>query len=547
MNRSDRAGSATASGMVGLVGPGPDTTATTTATTTEDPGDGRDARQPRGSRYVASHVTKAFNGAEVLHDVSIVLEPGSVHSLLGENGAGKSTLFKIMSGLYEPDAGELVLGDERLHGLTPRSALQQGIYLVPQEPTLMAHLSAAENLYVGALPRHGRTRLVDWKRIGRESVSYFTRVGLDIDIETPARNLSIAQQQLLECARALVHNCQVILFDEPTSPLTPHEVDVLFELVDGLRSDGLALGFISHRLDEVISISDQVTVLRDGRFVMNAPRGGYTRDELVTAMIGRPIGVRTRVRRSSDVTDRREILRVEDLAAPPTFTDISFTLRKHEVTGLAGLVGSGRTEIAEAIFGLRKADRGKVVLDGVPLTHRTPRECIDAGLIYLPEDRARNGIFGEVDIGRNVTAGIIPHLPRRWHLIRTDRETLLAAGATARTAVHMQALGSSINTLSGGNQQRAMISRWLLAEPKVAIFDEPTRGVDVGAKDDIYDIVADLATSGLACLVISSDLEELTLICDRVLVIYEGRIVGEVEGDDVTTARLGQLVVEGAM
>jgi len=513
----------------------------------EDAADRHEVWQPGGSRYLASHVSKAFNGAGVLHDVSLVLEPGSVHSLLGENGAGKSTLFKIMSGLYEPDAGELVLGGERLDNLTPRSALQQGIYLVPQEPTLMAHLSAAENLYVGALPRHGRTRLVDWKRIARESRSVFERVGLDVDIETPARNLSIAQQQLLECARALVHNCRVILFDEPTSPLTPHEVEILFDLMQGLRSEGLALGFISHRLDEVISVSDQVTVLRDGRFVMNAPRDGYTRDELVTAMIGRPIGVRTRVRRSSDVTDRREILRVEDLSAPPTFTDVSFTLRQHEVAGLAGLVGSGRTEIAEAIFGLRRADHGRVVLDGTPLTHRTPRECIDAGLIYLPEDRARNGIFGEVDISRNVTAGIIPHLPRRWHLIRTDRELLLAEHATTRTAVRMQTLGSTINTLSGGNQQRAMIARWLLAEPKVAIFDEPTRGVDVGAKDDIYDIVTDLATSGLACLIISSDLEELALVCDRVLVIYEGRIVGEVEGEAVTTAHLGQLVVEGAM
>jgi ABC-type sugar transport system ATPase subunit len=316
--------------------------------------------------------------------------------------------------------------------------------------------------------------------------------------------------------------------------------------MDALRGDGLALGFISHRLDEVIEVSDHVTVLRDGHLVKAVDRGGYSRNDLVTAMIGRPIGVRTRVRRTSDVADRKEMLKVEGLSSPPSFEDISFTLTKHEVAGLAGLVGSGRTEIAEAIFGLRKADTGKVWLDGKLLQRRSPRECIDEGLIYLPEDRARNGIFAEVDVTRNVTAAIIPHLPRTWHLVRGAAEEDVARDAAARTSVRTRSLGASINTLSGGNQQRAMFSRWLLAEPKVAIFDEPTRGVDVGAKDDIYDIISDLATSGLACLIISSDLEELALTCDRVLVIYEGRIVGEVRDEAVTTARLGELVVGGA-
>jgi len=500
---------------------------------------------PASTRYVASHVSKAFNGAPVLHDVSAVLEPGEVHSLVGENGAGKSTLFKIMSGLYRPDAGELALGGERLADLTPRGALQKGVYLVPQEPTLMAHLSAAENLYVGALPHRRMPFVVDWSRIHREAATYFERVGLDIDVETPARQLSIAQQQLLECARALVHNCRVIMFDEPTSPLTSHETGILFDLMRALRGEGLALGFISHRLDEVFEMSDHLTVLRDGRMVASAGRDEITRDQLVTAMIGRPIGVRTRVRRTSDVTDRREVLKVEGLSSRPSFEDVSFVLTKHEVAGLAGLVGSGRTEIAETIFGLRKADSGEVRLDGEPLEHRTPRRCIDAGLVYLPEDRGRNGIFSDVDLARNVTAGIVPRLPLRWRLISTAREEAVARDSAARTSVRAASLGASISTLSGGNQQRAMFSRWLLAEPRVAIFDEPTRGVDIGAKDDIYDIISDLATSGLACLIISSDLEELALTCDRVLVIYEGRIVGEVRDEDVTTARLGELVVGG--
>ena len=495
------------------------------------------------TRYIAHGLCKSFNGAAVLEDVFVTLEPGEVHCLLGENGAGKSTVFKLLSGLYAPDAGWLELGGEKLPELTPRVALERGIYLVPQEPTLMGHLSAAENLYTGVLPRRRIRALVDWPRVRSEAASSLQRVGLDIDPEIPARELSIAQQQLLECARALVHHCRVILFDEPTSPLTTHETDILFGLMRGLQAEGLCLGFISHRLDEVLEISDRVTVLRDGRQVASFERGAVERDQLVTAMVGREIGVRTRTRRFSDVSAREEVLRVEGLTVAPIFRDVSFRLASHEVVGMAGLVGSGRTEIAEAIFGLRNTDSGTVQLAGRELVRRSPRTCIDVGLVYLPEDRARHGIFAEVDLTRNVTAGIIPRLPRRWGLIRRTQEESGASHAVARTSVKTQSLGSAINTLSGGNQQRAMFSRWLLAEPRVAILDEPTRGVDIGAKDDIYDIISDLATSGLACLIISSDLEELALTCDRVLVVYEGQIVGEVVGEDITTSRLGELVV----
>ncbi|MDA8296437.1 MAG: sugar ABC transporter ATP-binding protein [Actinomycetota bacterium] len=496
-----------------------------------------------GARLVAHGLTKSFSGATVLDAVSVSFEPGEIHTLLGENGAGKSTLFKILSGLYPADAGWLELVGDRLPELTPRLALERGIYLVPQEPTLMAHLSAAENLYTGVLPRRRISALVDWGRIRKDAASSLERVGLDIDPETPARDLSIAQQQLLECARALVHHCRVILFDEPTSPLTAHETEILFGLMRALQAEGLCLGFISHRLDEVIEISDRISVLRDGRHVASFDRGTVARDDLVTAMVGREIGVRTRTRRTSDLASRQEVLRVEGLSLAPVFTDISFHLLSHEVVGMAGLVGSGRTEIAETLFGLRSADRGSVRIGERTLGHRSPRTCIDAGLIYLPEDRGRHGIFAEVDLTRNVTAGIVPRLPRRWGLLNKSEEERGASTAVARTSVKTASLGAAINTLSGGNQQRAMFSRWLMAEPQVAILDEPTRGVDIGAKDDIYDIISDLAASGMACLIISSDLEELALTCDRVLVVYEGRIVGEVGGAEITTARLGELVV----
>jgi len=337
----------------------------------------------------------------------------------------------------------------------------------------------------------------------------------------------------------------VIFFDEPTSPLTGKEAGTLLDLMGSLRNDGYTLGFISHRLDEVLEISDRVTVLRDGAEVMSAPRAEVDRWALVKAMIGREISTRERVRAYFDASGRDEMLTVDDLTSLPNFEGVSFTVRAGEILGLAGLVGSGRTEIAETIFGLRHADRGSVRVAGQPLEHRSPRVCIDAGLVYLPEDRARHGIFAEVEVERNVTAGVIPRLARVGPLLKPAAEHLLAKEATDKTAVRMASLETLIKALSGGNQQRAMLSRWLLAGPRVAILDEPTRGVDVGAKDDIYRLVAQLAANGLACLFISSELSELAIMCDRVLAIYEGHIVGELSGTEVTDASLGALVVGG--
>ena len=473
----------------------------------------------------------------------MTFEPGEIHSVVGENGAGKSTLLKIMSGIYQPDSGELVLGEDRLSGLSPRSAQHRGIYLVPQEPALMQSLSVTENLFLGIL-RRGRLRFnVDWRSMEREAGAYLDRVGLDIDPEIKAEELSIAQQQLVECARALVHRCTVIYLDEPTSPLTGKEAGTLFDVMGNLREEGYTLGFISHRLDEVLAISDRVTVLRDGAKVLTAPRADVDRASLVKAMVGRELTTREHVRAHFDAAGHREMLAVADLTSLPSFDGISFSVREGEIVGLAGLVGSGRTEVAETIFGLRPANRGTVRVEGRLLEHRDPRTCIDAGLVYLPEDRGRHGIFPEVEVQRNVTAGVIPRLERLGPLIKPASERLMAKQATERTAVRMASLDTLMKALSGGNQQRAMLSRWLLAGPRVAIFDEPTRGVDVGAKNDIYQLVAQLAEDGLACVFISSELNELTFTCDRVLAMYEGRVVGELSGPDVTDANLGPLIV----
>jgi ABC-type sugar transport system ATPase subunit len=475
-----------------------------------------------------------------LREASVTFAPGEIHTLVGENGAGKSTLLKVMAGVHQPDQGELVLNGEVLRSLTPRTAQQRGIYLVPQEPTLMATLSALENLFVGIIPRGRLPFSVDWKTVERSAGAFFEQVGLDIDPREPASSLSIAQQQLLECARALVHRCDVIFFDEPTSPLTAREAEVLFDLMRLLRERNFTLAFISHRLDEVLAISDRITVLRDSRVVADFEPQEATREKLVEAMVGHDIAVRQR--RHRDLGGAGAALEVSGLSAPGHFSDISFVARQGEVLGLAGLVGSGRTEIAEAIFGLRPATGG-VILDGKPYTHRTPASSIASGLIYLPEDRGRNGVFAEVTLERNITAAIVPRLPRIGSLLRQRAEYEIAEQASQRTRVVAQSLSSPIKSLSGGNQQRAMFSRWLLAEPRVAIFDEPTRGVDVGAKDDIYKIIDAISDTGVAVVMISSELDELVHLCDRVLAIYEGRVVAEVAGDDITLERLGTLIV----
>jgi ABC-type sugar transport system ATPase subunit len=409
----------------------------------------------------------------------------------------------------------------------------------------MGELSSLENLFVGIIPRGHLPFSVDWKEMERSAGAYFQQVGLHIDPWTPASQLSIAEQQLLECARALTHRCNVIFFDEPTSPLTARDAEILFELMGRLRERKFTIAFISHRLEEVLAISDRITVLRDSRVVAEFDDPKKTsREQLVEAMVGHEIAVRQR--RNRDLSSAETVLELENLSAPDgTFTEISLKVRRGEVLGLAGLVGSGRTETAESVFGLRRAT-GTVLLAGRPYVHRKPATSIAAGLIYLPEDRGRNGVFAEVEVARNITAAIVPHLPKRGLLLSQRAEQAVAGGAAQRTRVVTPSLGAPIKALSGGNQQRAMFSRWLLADPKVAIFDEPTRGVDVGAKADIYGIIDAISDSGVAVLMISSELEELVLVCDRVLAIYEGHIVGEIAGDDITLERLGAMIVGGS-
>ena len=494
-----------------------------------------------GADYEARGISKRFDNVTVLHDVTVHFYRGEIHSLIGENGAGKSTLLRVLAGMFPADHGELVLDGKLLPALTPRDAQRHGIYLVPQEPRLMPDLSVAENLYLGALPRW-RFGAVAWRQMIDTTEELITSVGLRADPRLPAGRLSLAQQQLLECARALSHGCGTIFFDEPTSPLTARDAERLFELMWQMRDQGLTLGFISHRLDEIEAVSDRITVLRDGSVVARAERGTWTRENLVTAMIGRKLTITRRTKRTAEPGP--VMLDVDDLVAPPEVNGMSVRVRAGEVVGLSGLVGSGRTEFAETLFGIRHPAGGTVTVNGKDITGASPRKCIDTGLVYLAEDRGRNGIFADVDIARNATSAIVGRLPRvAGSFIRPWKEQELAQVAALEINVRASSIAAAMKTLSGGNQQKALLARWMLARPLVAIFDEPTRGVDIGAKESIYSIIETLAASGLAALVISSELEELVRVCDRVYSVYEGCVTGELAGDAVTLEALGQLAV----
>ncbi len=497
------------------------------------------------SEYRASDIRKSFGAVPVLDGITTAFRPSRIHTMMGENGAGKSTLFKILAGIVAPSGGTLALDGEAVVFGGPSDAHARGIILVPQEPMLMPELSVAEAMFVGQLPlRSGFPRRVDWRAVRRRAADALASLGLDIDPGARAGTLSIAQAQQVECAKALLRGCRTILFDEPTSPLTAHEVERLFAIMRRLRDDGCTLGFISHRMDEVLAISDDISILRDGMLVETASAPEFDRTRLLSAMVGRPMQAIPR-RTLSTATDQ-PVLSVRGLAHAGRFRDVGFTLHRGEILGLAGLVGAGRTEIAETIFGLRRRDAGTVELDGAPITGLRPDAIIRNGLVYAPEDRARHGAVLPMTIAENLSSGRLDAMRKRFGLIDRGDEDARSAAVVRQFRVRCAGIDQRTRELSGGNQQKVVFGKWMGLAPKVAILDEPTRGVDVGAKDEIHELIETLARDGMAFLVISSETEELVRLCDRVLSIYEGRIVSELAGDAITLERVTRSYVGAA-
>ncbi|MEU6998029.1 sugar ABC transporter ATP-binding protein [Nonomuraea sp. NPDC046570] len=479
---------------------------------------------------------KTFPGVVALDEVDLDLNPGEVHVLLGENGAGKSTLIKMLSGAYQPDAGEIRVDGEPVRVHHAGDARRLGIATIYQEFNLVPELSVAENLMLGRQPR--RFGLLDRGRMYARAAELLKRVGVDVDPRTPVGRLGIARMQMVEIAKALDLNARVLIMDEPTAVLTTSEVERLFAIVRQLRDQGVAIVFITHHLEEIPQIGDRVTVLRDGRSVAEV-RADTAENELIRLMVGRPIDQQFPRKRG---TPGEPLLRVRALGRRGAFKDVSFEVRAGEVVGMAGLVGAGRTEVARAVFGADFHDAGEVLVEGRRLPPGDVSAALEAGLGLVPEDRKGQGLVLGADVGENLGLVTLGRTSRAGFVDRAGQRTAAAAVAE-QLGVRMSGLDQEVRTLSGGNQQKVVIGKWLLAEARVLVLDEPTRGIDVGAKVEIYQLINSLTASGHAVLMISSDLPEILGMSDRILVMARGRLVGELTGRAATQDAVMALAV----
>jgi rhamnose transport system ATP-binding protein len=473
-------------------------------------------------------VSKAFGATQALADVTLELRSGEVHALVGENGAGKSTLVKTLAGIYAPDTGTVEIAGEPIVLRGPAHARELGIAVVHQEPRLFPDLSVAENVFMGHTP-HGAFGSIDWRGMRRQAAEIFR--GLDVRMDTSAivRGLSMADQQLIEIAKALSLEARVLILDEPTASLSAHEVERLFAIVRQTRDRGVAVLFVSHRLDEVFELCDVATVFRDGRHVVTAPTSSLTTADLIRYMVGRAVTLFPKIEApTGDV-----LLEVEGLGRGEAFRDVSFSVRAGEIVGMAGLVGAGRTEVARVLFGIDRPDSGEVRLSGSPVTLRSASDALRAGIAYVPEDRHQDGLVLDFSIAENVTLPILPRLfPRLF--THGGVERALADRYAKQFSVRATGVDQEVSALSGGNQQKVVLAKWLATDPRILILDEPTRGIDIGAKVEVHRLIAELAAGGLGIILISSDLPEVLAMSDRILVMHEGRISAEIQRTDAT-------------
>jgi rhamnose transport system ATP-binding protein len=484
-------------------------------------------------------IAKSFGGTQALRDVALTLRAGEVHALLGENGAGKSTLIKIMTGVHQPDQGEILLGGALVSIDSAAEAQRHGIAAIYQEPLLFPDLNVAENIFIS---HQKRGVFTGWGRMFREAEAILATLGVALDVRSPARGLTLAAQQSVEIAKAISLNVRVLIMDEPTASLSAHEVAQLFNLVRDLRAKGVAILFVSHRMDEVFEIADVVTVFRDGRHISTRPRAEVTPQRAIADMVGREMGL-FEPRPAAPKGER--LLSVRGLGRTGVFRDVGFDLHRGEVLGFAGLIGAGRTDVGLALFGMEPATEGRIELSGREVTIRTPQEAMGLGIAYVSEDRRQLGLSLPMSITANITLPSLGRYLNGLGLLRVAEERATAEAFTRRLAIRTPSVDVAVAKLSGGNQQKVMLSKWLNMQPSLLILDEPTRGIDVGAKAEVHAMIGELAAEGIGIILISSDLPEVLAMSDRILVMREGRQMAifdrtEADQETVMTAAMGQ-------
>jgi galactofuranose transport system ATP-binding protein len=495
-------------------------------------------------------IRKLFSGVVALDGVDFRLERGEVHALVGENGAGKSTLIKIMTGAYRRDGGRVLLEGREVNFRTPEEAQEAGVVAVYQEVNLLAYRTVAENIFLGREPR--RLGLIDWKRMNADADAILKRLGLEIDPRAVLGSLNIALRQMVAIARGVSFGAKVVVLDEPTSSLTEHEVSILYEVIRRLKSEGVGVVYISHRFDELYTVCDRVTVLRDGRFVAARPLAGLEKIDLVCLMLGKQ---REELQRRGATAfgehhaerkaEAAPLLRAENLTRGRRLDHVSLEAARGEIVGMAGLLGSGRTETARAIFGADAVDEGRVYLEGEPLSLHSPGDAIRAGLAFLTEDRKAEGIIPELSVRENLTLAALPEMSKMGVVSRA-RQNEVVETYMRRLGIKASSAEQKIRELSGGNQQKVLIARWLCKHPKFLILDEPTRGIDIGAKGEIQSLINELAEEGLGVLMISSELEELVEGSSRVVVMRDGRSVAELRGAEISQEQIIRAMAEGS-
>ncbi len=488
-------------------------------------------------------ITKTFPGVRALHNVSLELFAGEVTALIGENGAGKSTLVKTMTGIYQADEGEIRVNGKVVSLPTAISATAAGITAIHQETVLFDELSVAENIYLGHAPRN-RLGLIDWKTMKSEAQKTLDAMGSGIDAGIPLKELGIAKKHLVAVARALSVDAQVVIMDEPTAALSQKEIEELYVLVELLKKDGKAILFISHKFDEIYRICDRFTVFRDGEMVGKGFIKDTPENEIVKLMVGRPVD---HIFPARNATIGETVLEVKGLSHPTEFEDISFAVKKGEILGFYGLVGAGRSEVMQAIFGMTTVSSGSIVLDGQTIVPKSPADAVEAGIVYVPEERGKQGVITGEPIFKNVS---LPSLDKTSSkgFIRMAEEYKLARTYTERLDLRASSLSQNVSTLSGGNQQKVVIAKWLATLPKVIILDEPTKGIDIGSKAAVHEFMGELVSQGLSVIMVSSELPEILGMSDRVVVMREGLMIDTLDNTHLqpeTLVRLAAGIAEG--